>query len=120
MTRANNRLGGRIVNAMFALATFFFVFAPTMDALAKEDALEARPSVAERVLAAFDVVDDVLDHLPGHVPAAQQHHVQLAQTPQAVAERAVALTEDTLTWALASDAPKPTADSEPPGHPPRG
>src|SRR4051812_24071332 len=100
---------------MFALAAFFFFFAPTMDAVAKEDALEASPTMMERVLAAFDVVDDVLDHMPGHVATAQQHHTQVAETPQEVVGRPVVLSEGRLRWALRSDARKPTAHLVPPG-----
>ena len=104
MVRATHRFGGALVNAMFALAAFFFVFAPTMDALAKEDALQASPSVVERVLAAFDMLDDVLVHQPGHAPVAHQHHIGSA-VQQTLSGRAITLAEHRVKWALASDAP---------------
>jgi hypothetical protein len=117
--RLANRAALNIAHALFALAVLFAVFAPTMDALAKEGALDASPTVVERVLAAFDVVDDVLDHMHGKAPAVHQLHFQ---TAPAVAEARVQdqpLSVAPIRWSpQATTSPKGT-NVPPPDHPPR-
>jgi ABC-type uncharacterized transport system permease subunit len=113
------RLGGVTAHALFALAVLFAVFAPTMDALAKEDALEASPSVVERMLAAFDVVDDVLDHMQGNAPAVHQYHFQSAPAPADLALRERSLGSQPVSWPVQAPPSPPSAFIAPPDHPPR-
>lgn len=109
-----------LARAICALAVMFFVFAPAMDALAKEEVWDQAPSFAERVLGAFDVVDDVLDHLPGHAPAVAQHRVQLPTPPLSVGSVAKPLSEAAIDFPAEAPVLMTGVVPSPPEPPPRG
>lgn len=70
-------IGRQVSRAMFALAALFLVLGPVLDSAAKAATFESEPGSIEHVLRAFDVIDDVLDHLPGQPPCAGQHQIQI-------------------------------------------
>lgn len=102
---------------MIFVALFYFVCAPTLDSLAKEDALDANPSLIERVVAAFDIVDDVLDEITPQKPAVHQHDVVAPILPELPVQVGVRITLPVeWTWALPLHAPvaTPAVPSPPP------
>ena len=88
--------------ALFALAALIISIGPSLDALggAAQTAVEAgETSMVVRLVAAFDVVDDVLDHVPGKSggePQQQQHVV--APTGIEIAPAATPLAPADFSW----------------------
>lgn len=98
MSRLATRIVRRVGHAMFAMAALFLTFAPVLDSAAKA-APDAPPGTIGHALRAFDVIDDVLDHLPGQPPGA--HHQQQLQAPHAlpgVAEVARSTRAEFANW----------------------
>lgn len=95
------------------------VLGPPMDTLTRDTDLASRPTLAGRLLAAFDAVDESVDH-GHHRPAAVRiHHVQPATTPQARSSTPPSLTEQRLTWTPPDDAAPPSVTVGPAKPPPR-
>lgn len=117
--RVSASVRSSLARVVCAMAVFFLAFAPTMDALAKEDALESSPTIAERVLASFDVLDDLLDHLPGKPPPAAQHHVQLAAASITAASDAGPITVRAVIWPKPARPTLASVQLPLPDHPPR-
>lgn len=117
-SRVLGRLRGLISNAMVFVALFYFVYAPTLDSMAKEDALESSPNFIERVIAAFDVVDDVLDQIHPQKPAVEQHQMVSPILPELPVQVAVRI-DLPVEWTWALPLPPPGASPAVPSPPPR-
>lgn len=107
-------------NAAIFVALFYFVCAPTLDSIAKEDTLNASPNLLERVIAAFDVIDDITDHFAPEKPAVEQHQAMApilpaSDPPLPVLVRAVRPAD----WNWGLPLPPPAASPSVPSPPPR-
>lgn len=117
-SRVLGRLRGLLSNAIVFVALFYFVCAPTLDSMAKEDALESSPNFIESVIAAFDVVDDVFDQIHPQKPAVEQHQVVAPILPELPAQVAVRI-DLPVEWTWALPLPPPEATPAVPSPPPR-
>ena len=109
--------------ALFALATLILSVGPSLDALggAARAAVQAgETSTVVRLVAAFDVIDDVLDHLPGKDggEAQQQQHV-VPPVGIEIAPAATPLKAADFSWSLPAIALLASRPYEPLDRPPR-
>jgi hypothetical protein len=84
---------------MFAMAALFLAFGPVLDSAAKA-APDAPPGTIGHALRGFDVIDDVLDHLPGQPPGAPQQQLQSPHALPAVAEVTRSTRAEAARWRL--------------------
>lgn len=94
------------MQALFALAALLLAFGPPVDAAAHaaKKAVEAgRASPIVQVLSAFDVIDDVLDHIPGESAGAQQHVLGAAVWPPEGLDLAAPSPLTHVSWKVAVD-----------------
>lgn len=90
---------------MFVLAGLCLAFFPLMDSVARAGPPEPQPGTIMHFLRAFDVVDDVLDHVPGQPPAPAQAALQAphAFPEPLLMQEPAASTVEPVRWILSSD-----------------
>lgn len=110
----------RFARVAYAIAVLYFALAPSLDAAAKEEVWDRAPTTAERMLAAFDVLDDVLDHVPGHPTTTAQHHIQLPAPARASLYQVGPLTEQSIDWPTLTSMAPAAIEVPPLERPPRG
>lgn len=108
---------------MFACAALVLTFGPTVDAVAGAARMAVEAGHAGgflKALAAFDVIDDTLDHLPGKlVGEAQQQHLAVPLPPPVVADAGAPSAAPARGWALRPAKPLASRPSESLERPPR-
>lgn len=110
-----------LARTLFVLAALFLAMGPSLDTAAHA---AARSDPAEypisQVLAAFDVIADVTDHIPGDPPKTQIQQMSLVMTWPAPIQPAVELPDERdSAWPTQLSAPLVSAFSDKQDDPPR-
>lgn len=108
-----------LARALFVLAALFLAMGPTLDTAAH--AAEQSDHPISKVLAAFDVIEDVTDHIPGAPPKVQGQQILLAVAwPDPTTPAIEIPSKPDRDWTLPLSAPLVSVFSDSQDDPPRG
>lgn len=111
-----------LTRAFVVLAALFLAMGPSLDTAAHAATrFDGTEQPVVRILAAFDVIADVTDHIPGDPPKSQIQQMSLVMSWPAPIQPAVELPDERdNAWPTQLSAPLVSAFSDRQDDPPRG